>query len=415
MSSATAPAPPLLPTASAAAPTLNPSRIHVPVLDGVRGAAVLLVMFHHMTFTHSPAWPDRVLSHAAKFGWSGVDLFFVLSGFLITGILYDAKNSDRYFKNFYVRRVLRIFPLYYAVIFFAAVIVPRFTADPRLHLDHHGVWYWTYFQNIGRAWFGAKSNFLVDVTWSLAIEEQYYMLWPLVVFFLSRRALLAVSLGLAIVSGVWRIVLLKLGANFDAVYVTTFSHLDGIALGSWLALVARGPGAGLSRLRPHAGWVAAAALLCLAAISIPQWHVLDTAFFATPRMQAVGYAALSAFYASLLVLALTLPAQSPIPRLFASRWLRWFGRYSYGLYLVHFPIAVIARQKFPPARFPAIAGSHVIGQFIIYLCAGGLSIILALLSWNLLERHFLKLKDRFTEPSFKARHVGEADGADAKP
>ena len=386
------------------------SRIHIPVLDGIRGLAVLLVMFAHLTVTESAAWPDRAINHVAKYGWSGVDLFFVLSGFLITGILYDAKDSDRYFGNFYLRRVLRIFPLYYAVIFFAAVVLPRFTSNPDFHLDHHGLWYWTYLQNIGRAWFGAKSNFVVDVTWSLAIEEQYYVLWPLVVFYLSRRALLRVSLMLALFSVASRLVLIWAGTHFDAVYVSTFSHLDGISLGSWLALVARGP-RGLGWLKPVAWISATTAVAVIAGISSVQWDLPEAQFFSTPLMQAAGYTALSVFYAAVLLLAVTLPAQHIIPRLLGGAWLRWFGRYSYALYLLHFPISVLVRVKFGPERIPVIAGSHMLSQLAIYVIAGGTSMLLALLSWHLLEKHCLRLKDRFTEPAFRARHhPTDADG-----
>jgi peptidoglycan/LPS O-acetylase OafA/YrhL len=158
--------------------------VHTPALDGIRGIAILLVLVHHFTLfdpiTSVGAW----LGFVALLGWSGVDLFFVLSGFLITGILIDARTSDRYFISFYARRTLRIFPLYYLVVFLCFVVLPYFPRWHELLVGHANLpeWpYWTYLVNFSIAERDAFQHGVLDVAWSLAIEEQFYLLWAVLV------------------------------------------------------------------------------------------------------------------------------------------------------------------------------------------------------------------------------------------
>ena len=132
-------------------------------------------------------------------GWVGVDLFFVLSGFLITSILYEAKQSDGYFKNFYMRRVLRIFPLYYGVLFVAFAVVPLFHPYQTgfyKTISHNQIFLWTYLQNYVQLPWEGWAGF--THFWSLAVEEQFYLVWPAVVFLLNRRALMGVSIGMVV-------------------------------------------------------------------------------------------------------------------------------------------------------------------------------------------------------------------------
>src|SRR5437762_3573688 len=169
----------------------------LPQLDAIRGVAILMVIFHNQT----PKYPSLHLQHIFANGWMGVDLFFVLSGFLITGILIDTKQSEGYFRNFYARRCLRIWPLYYALIVFMFVVVPVLRPS-----EAH-----TVFEK-SSPWWGYPlflQNFLIKiptnatgplaVTWSLAIEEQFYLVWPLIVGYGSvaqvrRLAILVICL-----------------------------------------------------------------------------------------------------------------------------------------------------------------------------------------------------------------------------
>jgi len=164
---------------------------HIPALDGIRGLAVLLVFYCHTTLIDPGGALGKLFVSSSRISWAGVDLFFVLSGFLITGILFDAKGKDFYFRNFYARRTVRIFPLYYAFLLVALVLLPIVTpaslADVYLHeFPTQKVWYWLYLSNFYQAFH--PTHHLVFVSWSLAIEEQFYLCWPLVVFLCSRKA-----------------------------------------------------------------------------------------------------------------------------------------------------------------------------------------------------------------------------------
>ena len=164
----------------------------------MRGCAVLLVLFHHLgnnleyalKVRHSTLWPGRI-------GWIGVELFFVLSGFLITGILHDSKGTPGYFRNFYARRVLRIFPLYYATLLVFATL--HWLAPLGFPLESQELWVWmlTYLTNVGMVWqgFGGLAHF-----WSLAVEEHFYLFWPLVVWRLNRRQLMRLAVAVWVIS-----------------------------------------------------------------------------------------------------------------------------------------------------------------------------------------------------------------------
>src|SRR5919106_250426 len=169
--------------------------VPIPALDGLRGIAVILVMLHHFAlYGTKPVslFVDKALKAVLLSGWIGVDLFFVLSGFLITGILIDSKGGTRYFRTFYARRFLRIFPLYYGFLLAFLVLVPllhpvgsAFTAL----LTEQG-WYWTYLINWKIGLTGWPEYYILGHFWTLAVEEQFSVFWPLVVFFSGRKTLL---------------------------------------------------------------------------------------------------------------------------------------------------------------------------------------------------------------------------------
>ena len=192
----------------------------------------------------------------------GVDLFFVLSGFLITGILIETRERNDYFRNFLARRFLRIWPLYYlnlAVFFLLIPLVVNPLPGELQSMHDKQAWFWLYAAN----WLFAKEGSFEQTSggyfWSLAVEEQFYLFWPIVVYKLSNRRLLQTCAGLFVVSLLLRIFLIHGGYSTSTAYAMTFSHLEGLVIGAALSLCLRSPE--LAVKLPRAGLIAAAVAL----------------------------------------------------------------------------------------------------------------------------------------------------------
>jgi peptidoglycan/LPS O-acetylase OafA/YrhL len=215
-----------------------------PRLDGLRGLAILLVMLYHTThYGLARTALDEALTIVPSVGWSGVDLFFVLSGFLITGILLGTRDGTTYYRAFYARRVLRIFPLYYATLAFFLLVVPQLPFFAAVdHFWNPGAsreqfWYWLFLSNVQAALTGAWQHQTLDISWSLAIEEHFYLLWLLVVRYASERRLLICAgtiVARCCCARRW-----CAGASPLAAYTLTPCRLDTLATGAAIAILAR--------------------------------------------------------------------------------------------------------------------------------------------------------------------------------
>jgi len=396
-----------LPSSAAGA---EPGANHILVLDGLRGLAILLVMQHHfwgLAFglggREATLGVDRFAARVFGVGWFGVDLFFVLSGFLITGILFSAKHSTFYFRNFYARRFLRIFPLYYAFLLLIFVVWPRFEWSYLRHfaetanldqISDSQFWYWSYMINIGVAFkhFNANVPIVHSQFWSLAIEEQFYLIWPLLVLLLSRRTMMTLCGVLVVAALAFRYVLVDPSsaswANLNAAHVLLPARVDTFALGSLLALALRG-GTDFVRYRTHALAVAGPALIVLLVLFI-RHHGLSPI---DKDVQTLGFSALALLFAALLLLAVSSTPGSPLHRLFTSSGLRMLGRYSYAIYVFHLLFAVelaglAARHEWPRTVF----GSQIPFNVTFSVTCTAAVIVLGWLSWHLFEKQILKLK-----------------------
>ncbi len=351
--------------------TTTAARTYYPELDGVRAIAAMMVIFFHMGQMGIP------LRGPISFGQSGVDLFFVLSGFLITSILLKARPEDwGEVRKFYVRRSLRIFPLYYGYLIVATIFGAGVTG-----------YYWVYLQNYRIAMgapMGETGHF-----WSLAVEEQFYLVWPFVVLFLPRRHLVK-ALWLVLGGCILCRTVLVTTSHVDVFYLT-LTRLDGLCGGALLAVYQyRGL---LRRLRGRL------ILLGILSIVLVSWQGVLYHGEARPWVEITKYTFVSCLFTSGIGLLLV------SPRTWATGWLAWtpmrfLGRISYGLYVFH---PAVLRFSF----------SHLHGSPAVVRAGAALLLTLgmAVLSWYGYEKPFLRMKDRWApEMEFPASAVAHTPG-----
>ena len=369
---------------------------HLPELDGLRGIAILMVMaFHFFLFSDITARNrlEGAFVTVVGAGWSGVDLFFVLSGFLITGILFDSRQQPGFFRTFYSRRVLRIFPMYYAFLALSFFLFPRLdTTGTFEHLPSSDqLWTWSYLANVRialKGWVGITPP--LRHFWSLAIEEQFYILWPWIVFAASRRRLLYICAFMYVSATALRIGLCAEG-RWLAAYALTPARMDALAVGAFLALLMREPLGYKTALR----W--AKPMLTCSTLALATMFVLRKGLKSNdPVVVALGSSLLALVFGAILVLGLTLPRCCRSKRILASPILRFFGTYSYALYVFHQPVALYLRALAVsggtvPSRMHALLAIPV----VYFVLALAISVVAALVSWHCWEKHFLKLKNRF--------------------
>jgi len=366
--------------------------VRLPALDGVRGIAILLVLLHQLDRIEGEGLATRLVEYAFDAGWVGVQLFFVLSGFLITGILLGSRGTPTYFRSFFVRRVLRIFPVYFGALVLFLWIAPSVGLAPPSWRDHQ-LWYWLYLSNWTEPFLGGSLPHL----WSLAVEEQFYLLWPFVVARLDARDLLRTCVALAVASLMIRAVMLGAGVPAEAVYTFSTSRIDALLLGAAAAIVAREP-----RFMPRA--LGAPRTLWFVALGTGVLGFLATHGYprTSPLGQTVGYSLLSVVFAA-AILALAIEARqgkkpSLMARALSSAPLAALGTYSYGMYVFHKPLHDLVGSRV----LASMGFGHGLGllEGLVYVGIGALATLLVgVASYWVLERHFLALKDRFAPRS----------------
>jgi peptidoglycan/LPS O-acetylase OafA/YrhL len=362
----------------------------VPELDGIRGLAILLVVvWHYFTgpLSHSSSHLLQFFSRATIQTWSGVDLFFVLSGFLIGGILIDAKGSENYFRTFYIRRAFRILPLYaLACCAYFPLSLWVSCAFPGAQLSAMP-WY-IYASFTQNFWLSnARWHVFLAQTWSLAVEEQFYLTLPALIWLVPARHLWKVLVGgLAAVLIFRSIAYLRFYPEWKtAAFVLLPCRADDLLMGVLAAIALRNPLA-FDFILERRRWLYAAGASLAAGLAFCTWRgwgAMSTA------MSTIGYTALGGLYLALLLLTIT--SSGALKRVFSWDLLRWLGTIAYGLYLIHVP-ALDFSFHFFEHREPTLTRSFDLVPISIAL---GLSLTLSHLSWSLFESRLVRFGHQF--------------------
>lgn len=364
-----------------------PSRRPYPALDGVRGIAVLLVMVHNLTLLeHRESLVEKLYVFVTDAGWIGVQLFFVLSGFLITGILLDDRGRPRFYRNFYVRRLVRIFPLYYLALIARFLIVPRIIPDAEVPFEV-ALGFWLYVSNWTALSDGGINGFAHF--WSLAVEEQFYLAWPLAVGKLGARGLVWVCAGLVAMSAIARAIVYARGVDPQWLYLSTVTRADALAFGALVAIALRDPRARVWLQRAQLP-IAAIAGLGLAGV-MAFAHGLSRF---NPLVETVGYSLLAILFA-IGIAYIALDDTRARPRWLCNVVLRTLGKYSYAAYVVHAPLKVAMLYYAKPwLEAQGVHTSLAVDAATVGALIAG-SFVLARLSYAVLEGPLLALKERW--------------------
>lgn len=370
-------------------------RGYMPVLNGYRGIAILLVFLSHCISQaggQQLEFADSFYKKLIGLGWCGVDAFFVLSGFLITGILLDTRDQPNFFANFYARRMLRIFPVYYVFLsIFLGVISPLIRSyEYKNTLDSAQIWYWFHLENWKWIFQGVTDNGPIVHFWSLALEEQFYLVYPALIYILPRR-LLSWLLGIVILSALlfrsWLLLTHPLIFNLtDTIYINPLCRVDTLAIGSLIAVWMRS-----KQMIPRLLWISPIVMIVsgisLSIIFITQGD-LDPL---NPVVQSVGFSLVAIFLSSLLILSVTQPQDSPLVQVLSWSPLKGLGTISYGFYVYHFPLCLMLCNRI----YLYIGKSFILGHLASVFFCGVLTLVVSLLSWYCLEQPILSLKTYF--------------------
>ena len=378
----------------ATASVADQSPVHLSVLDGLRGLAICLILL--VPFVPKYATSSRTFELAKKLastGWSGVDLSFVLSGLLITDVLLRSRGKANAARHFYARRFLRVMPLYLGTLIFVFAVLPIFVrpgADSAFDtLQSYQGWYWALSANIVCFLHGfpVMQSSTVDLGhyWVLAVVQQFYFLWPLLVWNLNERklawaacAVIALSLGLRIVGSCF-----LEGTFRENIFYQTPTCLDSFAFGALLAVGFR---------RGDIGWLRRAAVWILpVTAAIIAVFFIKKGLWENGIVHCVGLTLISLAYASLIVLLRTGSPGSLGVKLIDNPFFRFFGKYSYGLYVFHGLMIPLLDRWIPAEKLLDLCHAPFLAAIVCLSAKVGVTLAVAMLSWRLLESPCLRL------------------------
>jgi Predicted acyltransferases len=386
----------------------RPAIVRYPILDELRGMAVVAIIVNHCmlsTPTIGVSAADRIVEQFRTPLPIALDLFFVISGFLITLILDRTRNADHTIRTFYIRRALRIVPLYYGFLLFAAVFLqylgPVATGGPG-----SAKWEWLFLTNFALARNGANGvGALYPHFWSLAIEEHFYLVWPWVVVFMTPKNLLRVC-GLTMVGCLAGRLAMVAHGSWYAAWLVTPTRLDSLAVGSAVAILHRHYSDFLKR-------TAVPAMLFTGLVATPLFFLVvymagnaDTSLLQNAAIVA-GPTLFGLFFGSVVATAASRnrPDGKAGP---LGEGLRSIARYSYGMYVLHVPLIVMLfhtgriRQRIPLSGYDFPYRLAFVIMILMISYVGGL------FSWHLYEKRFLALAPAYRYGIRKSGRVAES-------
>jgi peptidoglycan/LPS O-acetylase OafA/YrhL len=362
----------------------------IPELDGVRGLAIISVFIYHIVLKGVELNLSPLLITFQKItdtGWAGVDLFFVLSGFLITSILLETRQREKYFVNFYGRRVLRIFPVYYI-----ALTIIFLVSDPAAYqgIASFVVAFYLYLQN----WMLSFGAFALPDRlghyWSLAIEEQFYLVWPFIVRKVEPHKLMWICLAAVTASPLLRFFIVQASGNIESVqfflFASTVTRFDGLTLGALVAVLFH---LNLWRVEWMKPTRIVFTLSSIAALLVLYRVPGASLWFNVPTL-TIGFTFIALTGASLIILLLCSEESSLLRKIFRNPILLFCGKYSYALYVFHWPLIALCMWLVLQTGLSGLLAWGAGGVSVLIA-----SIVSARLSWELVEKNALRLKRYF--------------------
>lgn len=363
-------------------------RDYYPALDGIRGLAILMVLFSH-NFSFVPY---------SMFGEFGVDLFFVLSGFLITDILLKTKENKNYLRTFYIRRILRIFPIYYLTLTAFFILAPYCSQlqNQYSYYFNNQLFFWLYFQN----WLPIiqpppfLTNSILGHLWSLSVEEQFYIIWPFLILVCKKtKALIRICLLIIICFILFRFLAWLFLGNSNLTYWLQFNtRMDGLCIGSLIA-VWRFTNVDIKSKILRWGALFIGFHIFIAIISKTVFHYM-------PHFSFLGYTSISIVFGISIVLAIE-KKNKIINAVFELMPLRYIGKISYGLYLFHFPVLVVFKIYFAD-YIRKLGFQPLYSDIIIAVITALIAILISIFSYNFIEKKILRLKDKIAPVSLSS-------------